>query len=221
VDPRLRRAVDANVGWCAEILALHGIDAGLDGGLLVSKGPPPPLHSDVVVAEPTATLDDVLSALDGREHAGFKDSFCSIDASSAGMKLLFTASWIHRPATPGAATAWTLVTTATDLAAWNATYDTSEVLLATLLGRGHIKVLARREGDEIVAGAIARLGSGVVELSNVHAVGENAVDWNELTAAVAAVFPGRELVGYERGTDLDAALAGGFAAVGDLRVWVR
>ena len=63
----------------------------------------------------------------------------------------------------------------------------------------------------------APLGSGVVDLSNVH--GE-ALDWSELVATVARAFPDRPLVGYERGDDLSAALDSGFAAVGPLRVWV-
>ena len=37
---------------------------------------------------------------------------------------------------------------------------------------------------------------------------------------VGHLFPGRAQVGYERGDDLDAALAGGHTAVGELRVWV-
>jgi hypothetical protein len=60
-----------------------------------------------------------------------------------------------------------------------------------------------------------------VDVSNVHALPGHAVDWAELADVVGAWFPGRPLVGYERGEALDAALAGGFAPVGDLRVWVR
>lgn len=36
-----------------------------------------------------------------------------------------------------------------------------------------------------------------------------------------AHFPGRQLVGHERGDALAAALDGGFAPLGGLRVWVR
>jgi hypothetical protein len=67
------------------------------------------------------------------------------------------------------------------------------------------------------AGAVARLGSGVADASNEH--GES-LDWSELVATVARVFPGRPLVGHEGGDDLSAALASGFIAVGPLRVWV-
>jgi hypothetical protein len=71
------------------------------------------------------------------------------------------------------------------------------------------------------AGAVARLGSGVVDVSNVHAVAGYSVDWAELAGVIGARFPDRPLVGYEREDALDAALAGGFAAIGDLRVWLR
>jgi hypothetical protein len=48
VDPRLRRAVDASIGWYADIFAMHGIGSVLDDGLWSSLAPPPPLHSDAV-----------------------------------------------------------------------------------------------------------------------------------------------------------------------------
>jgi hypothetical protein len=58
-------------------------------------------------------------------------------------------------------------------------------------------------------------------VSNVYAVAGQPVDWAELAAVIGARFPDRPLVGYEHGHALDAALAGGFLAVGELRVWVR
>lgn len=224
VDPRLRRAVDANVAWYDDIFALHGIGSRLEDGLWSSLGPPPPLHSDAVVVEPTVTLDRIATSLEGRPHAGFKDSFAMFDAVATGMEMLFSATWVHRapddrPA--GSRSPWTAVTTAQELAVWTGRHDTSAVLLPPLLDRAHFKFLARRVDGEIVAGAVARLGSGVVDVSNVYAVAGHILDWAELAAAANTLFPGRELVGYERGDDLAAALAGGFEPVGDLRVWVR
>jgi hypothetical protein len=40
-------------------------------------------------------------------------------------------------------------------------------------------------------------------------------------AIAAAAFPGRDLVGYERGADLDAAMTVGILSIGSLRVWIR
>lgn len=224
VEASLRQAIDASVGWYEDLCALHGIGSMIEGGLWSSLTPPPPLHSDAVVVEPTVTADQVLRRLDSREHGGFKDSFASIDGTAIGMELLFAATWIHRQATPNPGpkpSPWTVITTAEELARWTAGHDTSEVLLPGLLERGHFKILAQLADDEIVAGAVARLGSGVVDLSNVHAARGHGVDWAELADAVAAIFPGRPIVGYERGDDLDAAIRGGFVPVGELRIWVR
>jgi hypothetical protein len=223
MDPRLRTAVDANIGWYGDLFSLHGVPSLLHDGLWSAGGPPPPLHSDAVVVEPSVTIADVIARLQGREHAGFKDSFATIDAASHGMGLLFEATWIHRGAPePGPAPAsWSSVRSADELAAWTSHHDTAEVLLPGLLDRAHFRVLAQRSEERIVAGAVARLGSGAVDVSNVYAVPGHTVDWAELTAAIGAEFPGRPLVGYERGDDLAAAVAGGFQPVGDLRVWVR
>ena len=224
IDPRLRRAVDASIGWYEDITALHGVPTRLSDGVWSSVGPPPPLHSDAVVVEPTVTAEQVVAVLEGRDHAGFKDSFSSIDASQFGMDLLFAATWLHRDPRGGSRVAkggWTVVSTPEELGRWTSGHDTAEVLLPALLERGHFKILARWAGGQIVAGAVARLGSGVVDLSNVHSATGHVVDWAALAESVDALFPGRPIVGYERGEDLDAALDGGFVPVGELRVWVR
>jgi len=71
------------------------------------------------------------------------------------------------------------------------------------------------------AGAVARLGTGVVEISNVWASPREELDWSELVAAVAARFPGRALVGWAHGPALEHAQHAGFSAVGLQHVWVR
>ena len=226
MDPRLRLAVDANVGWYEDIFALHGIGSRLEDGLWMSLGSPPPLHSDAVVVEPTVTAAQVEKALADRPRAGFKDSFGTVGASVADTRLLFAAHWIHWSRGSGPATAaplaWHRVTDPAELSRWNAGWDTHEVLLPRILDRAHIAILARVTPDgEIGAGAVARLGSGAVDLSNVHGVGAERVDWEELRAAVACRFPDRPIVGYERGGDLAAAAAAGFEPVGELAVWAR
>lgn len=224
MDSRLRTAVDASVGWYEDLFALHGVASTLRDGLWSAIGTPPPLHSDAVVVEPRVTAPEVVARLAGREHAGFKDSFATIDAAAHGMDLLFEATWIYRDApqpSSGSAPVWSTVTTAEELTEWTGHHDTTAVLLPGLLDRAHFRILAERVDGAIVAGAVARLGSGAVDVSNVYAVPGHAVNWAELSTVVAAHFPGRSLVGYERGDDLVAALDGGFQPVGDLRVWVR
>jgi hypothetical protein len=221
MDPRLRSAVDASVGWYDDICSLHGVGSILDEGLWSALGAPPPLHSDAVVVEPAVTADQVLTRLDGRTHGGVKDSFATMDLSGGGMDLLFSATWIYRAPGPAASSGWVAVTGAAELAAWTGKHDTSEVLLPPLLHRAHFRILAKYVGGRIVAGAVARLGSGIVDVSNVYAVPGQHVDWRELAEAIGAYFPGRPLVGYERGDALSAAVDGGFVPTGELRVWVR
>jgi len=225
VEPRLRRAIDANVGWHEDLLALHGVGSTLAHGLWSALGRPPPLHADAISVEPSVTLDGVLARLDGRPHGAFKDSFAAIDATDAGVTLLFAATWIHQdlevPRDRPKPSAWSGVRTSKELAEWTSHHDTEAVLLPGLLERAHITILARRERGAIAAGAVARLGSGVVDVSNVYAVPGHSVNWAELATAIGRRFPGRPLVGYEHGEDLEGAMAGGFDPVGDLRVWVR
>jgi hypothetical protein len=221
---RLRAAVDASVGWYEDLCALHGVGSVLRDGLWSSTSPPPPLHSDAEVVEPTVTAEQILERLDGRAQCGVKDSFGTLDLSSRGMDLLFSATWIHRPAATPAVTGahgWEVVQTVDDLAEWTAGHDTAAVLLPGLLERAHFTILAKRESGRIVAGAVARLGSGTVDVSNVHAAPGHSVDWAELARVIQWHYPGRQLVGYERGDDLAAAIEGGFQPVGDLRVWMR
>jgi hypothetical protein len=224
MDPRLRAAVDASLGWYEDLCSLHGIGSSLEDGLWTALEQPPPLHSDAVTVQPGVTAAQVDGRLGGREHAGVKDSFTELDLSGLGMRELFSATWMHhRPARAAHATspAWTRVADADDLARWTALHDTTAVLLHALLRRGHFRILARRDQERIVGGAVARLGSGVVDVSNVWAAPGHDLDWPELLDAVTVIFPDRPLVGYERGAPLAAAVAAGFEPVGELRVWVR
>jgi hypothetical protein len=224
VDPRLRAAVDASIGWYEDLTALHGVPSRVADGLWMSIGPPPPLHSDVAVVEPHVSGNLVDRALADRPTWGFKDSFATIRPSGSDVRLLFAATWIHRaPAHPSGAAPrrWIRVNDPAWLADWTAHHDTADVLLPGILDRGHFAVLERRTDGIVTGGAVVRLGTGIADLSNVHAVAGHDVDWGELAADVEALFPDRGIVGYERDDALQAARAGGFETVGELRVWVR
>lgn len=220
MDHRLRCAVDASIGWYDDLCALHGVGSALADGIWSALGPPPPLHSAAVTVEPSATAARVLERLADGPVGGVKDSFATVDLGAAGWHLLFEATWLHLPAPAapsGMPPGWREVREPAELARWTAGHDTGEVLLPGLLRSAHVRVLAEVEDGRTVAGAVARLGSGVVDVSNAH--GE-ALDWSELVATVACLLPGRPLVGYERGDDLVGARAAGFRPVGPLRVWV-
>jgi hypothetical protein len=225
VDPRLRRAVDANVGWYEDLCALHAVPTTLDRGVWRSLGRPPPLHSDIVVVEPEVSSEQVTELVGDRVPYGCKDSFASVDLSAVGFEILFSASWIHLEAgaAPESATStgWITIGDARELSAWNSLHETTEVLLPALLRHGHFRVLAQYADQRIVAGAVARLASGAVDVSNVFAVPGHHLDWSSLTTAIQAIFPRRPIVGYEGGPALDAAGEAGFVGVGELRVWAR
>ena len=73
-----------------------------------------------------------------------------------------------------------------------------------------------------MAVAAANQTGEVVGLSNVFAPAlEAATVWTEVVAYVEQLFPGRPLVGYERGDDLTLARQAGFQPIGKLRVWAR
>ena len=220
MDHRLRCAIDASIGWYDDLCALHGTGSTLVDGLWTALGPPPPLHSAAVTVEESVTAEQVLDRLAGGPRGGVKDSFATVDLGVAGWQLLFEATWMHlaAPAVPATVPpGWQEVRDIPSLDRWTAGHDTAEVLLPGLLDLAHFRILAKVEGDRVVAGAVARLGSGVVDVSNAHGDG---LDWSELVTMVASILPGRPLVGYERGDDLAAALGIGFSPVGTLRVWV-
>ncbi len=225
MDPRLRSAVDASIGWYEDMCALHGVPTRMSVGLWTAQAAPPPLHSEVVSVEPAVTVAQVMGCLGGRPPAGVKDSFALLDLAGEGMSLLFTADWLHRPgasAATGWPGSWRVVESPEQLAEWTGHHDTRDVLIPGLLARGHVKVLARyASSGDMVGGAVARLGSGVVDISNWWQSPGAALDWEELTSAVGFLWPERAQVGYARGESRDAAVQAGFVAVGPLRVFAN
>jgi hypothetical protein len=221
VDARLRAAVDGALAWYVDLYAAHGVPAELSDGVFAALAPAPPLHSSVITVEPDVPGDLLRRRVAAAPDSGVADNFHDQDLGDAGLSLLFSATWLHRPATastlpPG----WSRVTSAGGLAAWNAAGDTDGVVLPGLVGRATFAVLEHRDADGITAGCIASLGTGAVYLSNVHAAPGHDCDWEQVVDAASATYPGRPLVGYEHGDDLAAARAVGFDEVGAKRVWV-
>jgi len=121
-----------------------------------------------------------------------------------------------------ASDAWRLVSvrTESELQAWTSHHDTEAVLLPALLQRSAFRLIGKEHRDGFGAGAVLQLCTGVVSISNVWTTMEG-LDWTELVSAATGLFPGRALVGYESGADLESALTAGFAICGPQRVWIR
>jgi hypothetical protein len=79
-----------------------------------------------------------------------------------------------------------------------------------------------RRGYGVVAGGMLYRADGVVGLSNVVADAADAVAvWRSLSLLATTVFPRMPLVGYESGSELQAALDAGFEIGDPLRIWVK
>ncbi|MFI7360044.1 hypothetical protein ACIBTP_39760 [Streptomyces avidinii] len=224
----LRRAALNNAAWCDAVCRAHGLSPRYDGEQLwFSARRTPPMYPDAVTLEPGVPAASVVRADDtGSPGCSVKDSFADLDLAGAGFEVLFEAQWIHRPAgaplpeAEAAGPEWSEVSGAEELAAWEAAFDGGEGIEGdgpfrpALLGEG-IVFLAGRAGGRIVAGAVASTGGGVVGVSNLFGAA-----WAGVLDAVAARWPELDVVGYEHGEDLEAAVRAGFTPIGPLRVWL-
>lgn len=206
VDPRLETAVAASVRWYDDLFAALGIPVARRGDLWVAEGTPPPYHSAVKTLAPRVPISAVLDAMAAFEHGSVADSFGDQELAAHGFELLIDAQWLHRPGTSGPMPrGWQVI----KRAPWN----------DSVPAHAHLTFLGRFEDGDLVGGVIlhdADAATGAVGVSN----GWNAT-WPEIVAAAGAVRPGRDLVDYATGADLDAALAAGFTALGPQRVWLR
>jgi hypothetical protein len=224
VDPRLRAAIGASLGWYDDVFALHGIPTRLEHGLWSALGEPPPWHSAAKTLEPGVEAAQVLLATDAFERCSVADSFGDLTLDRHRFELLFEAAWFHGPAVdgpPGPLPAgWSVVSTAPDLAAWSEPHDYSGVLLPGVLDNPRFRILARHRDGALVGGAVTHRGTDVVDLSNVWGDDDPSL-YDEVLAAVQALHPGRAVTGYADGAELEEMLTLGFTAVGPHRIWIR
>ncbi|WP_308409423.1 hypothetical protein [Streptomyces pinistramenti] len=187
---------------------------------------------------PAASAAEILARIDTTSPGcSVKDSFGTLDLSGAGFDVLFEAEWIHRPPGPAprhpdtdrTGVRWDVVRDADALAAWAAAWSGASgtggagggPFRPELLGDGRTFVLRGRDGDRVVAGAVASRSAQAVGLSNVFAAdGGSGAAWAGALGAVSERWPGLPVVGYESGEDLAAAVAHGCLPVGPLRVWL-
>lgn len=185
----------------------------------------PELYPDAVTLLPGIAAEQVLAAVQDGPGCSVKDSFATLDLGRRGFDQLFEAQWIlHEPATPGPKSAliWSGVETREELGEWVQAADLAGTIRSELLLESSVRILAAHGPDGLIAGAVANRTGSVVGISNVFTTAV-AIDevWGGMADAVATAFPTLSLVGYERGEQLQAALACGFTAIGPLRMWVR
>ena len=220
-----------NADWCAAVCRSHGIVGTFAEGAWWSPRRTPPYYPDAVTLRHDVVPADFLPRLDtASPGCSVKDSFATLDLSSAGFSELFSAQWIHRPAglpvpaTPGLRT--DRIRTADQLRDWQVAWQGGDggpdIFRPALLDDPSVLVLAVRDGETCAGGAVLNRRTDVVGLSNLFAadhVDPTAI-WSGALAAAGDRFPGLPIVGYEHGDDLVPALESGFTVLGPLRVWV-
>lgn len=222
-----RMAALDNAALCAAMWRAHGLGVERAEGCLACSGTPPRFYPHIVTVDPKVDPQDQMRFICERtERASgaffVKDSYRSLALDSLGFEPLFEARWIHRAADLAADAIrldWAPVTGLEELGAWEAAWrgsaDEPPLFLPTFLATPGITMLAGRAGSAVVAGCIITATGAVVGLSNVFG------DALEAISAATMTSDGRDLVGYENGDALAAALEAGFRTVGDLVVWNR
>ncbi|GAB3758725.1 hypothetical protein [Microlunatus parietis] len=220
LDPRRVAAIEASRAWYELTYGLHGIRHGVEDGLWIALDPPPPWHSGALTLRPGLSAAWVAEQLGPDFALSVADAYADLDLSRYGFEVLFDATWIHAPApTAGPVPdGWSVIDSAPALAEWSELHDYRGVLTEPSLRLPDLRVLARRRGTMITAGAVLHRTGPVVAVSNVWSA-EPPSGWAEIMIMAGRLFPGRPMVGYESGRDLADARAAGFVAVGPHRVW--
>jgi hypothetical protein len=223
VDDRLLAAVTASRRWYDDIFALHGIPVASDGSLWWAQGAPPRWHSAVKTLVPTTNPTAALRRMEQHPTGTVADSFGLLDLAAHGFDLLIAATWLHHPGVPAGPPppAWVRVLDADLMDHWNQQHDTVGVLPSDLWAHPRFVVLARRDGDDVTGGAVLHDAGTVVGLSNGWSFDGLALDPRDLLLLAADAHPGRAVVDYAWGDDLDSMLGAGFGPLGPQRVWVR
>jgi hypothetical protein len=217
-------AADNNARWCDAVCRSHGLATRFVSDLWIAPQGSPRFYPDAVTLGPGASAAALVAQLPRAESV--KDSFACLDLAPEGFGVLFDASWISQrsPVLAARALLWNAVRDAGELDDWTAAAGLVGILRAELLADPRNRIFAGRESEHgpIAAGVIANATGRVVGVSNVFTLEpEEAVVWRDLQGVVAGAFPGRELVGYEHGDDLEHAIGSGFSPIGPLRIWWR
>lgn len=225
-------AASNNADLCAAIMRANDLRFERDRSSFVCVDDPPPYYPNLVTLNPDVSVKLVTRVKDiaasGQTVSTIKDSFANLDFSALNMAVLFEASWIwHDGGYRKKPDAWCRVSGSADLSTWHRAWcaagsPSEEVIFPPAsLDDSNLVFLARGSGSNVEAGCIANFSESVTGLSNVFTVSEDNEVFTQATQAVAALRPETPVVGYESGSNLDAARDVGFCEVGKLRVLIQ
>ena len=230
MDERLAAAAAANnASWCASVCRLVGIEGTRQHDAWTSAVRTPDHYPDAVTLRSMVEVPRLLARIDASTGCSIKDSFADLALEAYGFGVLFEAQWLHWPAegqSGGESLRWTQVRDADGLADWDEARGRALVerwdYPAGIVSAADVIVAAGSRAEEVVAGAALCTAAGVVGLANVYATDGRLVEAFRGAAAAAARWrPGAPVVGYETGSDLEAALEAGFEPIGPLSVWLK
>jgi hypothetical protein len=215
-------AAALNASWCDAVCRGLGLPTRWTADAWTVGRRSPAGYPDAVTLSSETEADGVLTMVERGPGCSLKDSFAVLDLAPWGFHVLFHATWIRREgAEVGSAPIldWHRVQTPADLERWPEGHRLDAVVPALLDGDD---LRFYRTGPATGAGFALNRHGNVVGASNLFAGSANLVTvWADLIVVAAQTYPGLDLVSYELGADLQAALAVGFAGIGPLRVWMR
>jgi hypothetical protein len=228
-----------NALWCDAVCRANGVPGEFHDTVWINRHTVPPFYSNAVTLTAGGAARQLvhISRLAAeRPVFSVKDSFSALDLRPLGFGVLFAANWLWRPADTVGPVApadwvWSVVENEAELRRWEAVWaglhaDDSipgkRIFRPALLREPGVVLLAGRLESHFMAVAAANLTEDAVGLSNVFAPAALLpACWAGAVGFVGRLFPGRPLVGYERGDDLALTQLAGFMPVGELRVWAR
>jgi hypothetical protein len=235
-DDRVRLAVFNNAQFCEAVCRAHGRAGEVveSGAIWINRNQVPRFYPNAVTISPHASLVsiDELLRIGSLGQFAVKDSFCALDLTSRGFRILFEEQWIYRAASKprpnrqDTAVRWVKIDDPSDLVAWESAWSgpseekQERIFVPPILDDEEVAFLAGYRGEQIVAGVIANRTGEVVGMSNVFLPEENALGFSAgCVASIIDAFPGLPIVGYEGGPALKIARRLGFEAIGPLRIW--
>ena len=225
MDERISVAIANNIALYETVFRAHGLRFERRKRAWLAIDPAPAYYSDAITLTADMTSAEILDQFAEHPRAGVKDSFATLDLTPGGFRELFSASWIHHPAPDRIAArllAWAPVCSPAAMAEYRRLHGTADSLVDGLLVDPDVTLFLGETAGIVQAGALLNRSGTDIGVSNVFVRdAEPAEIWADLLSLAAGLSPGRPLVGYESGADLEAALMAGFSARGPLRVWVK